>query len=48
MDKKKVLYLMGEIVKIGMDGEYSPEEFKSAIDGVSMLIENKVKENESK
>jgi len=47
MEKKKVLNLMSEIVKIGMDGDYSPEEFKSAIDGVKMLIEDKVRESEN-
>ena len=46
MNKKKVLYLMKEIVEVGKNGDYSPEEFKSAIDGVKYLIEDKIKEND--
>lgn len=48
MDSNKVINCMKEIVDVGRQGGYSPEEFKSAIDSVKLLIEDKIKENESK
>jgi len=46
MDSNKVIACMEEIVKVGKSGGYSPEEFKSAIDSLKLLIEDKMKENE--
>jgi len=46
MDSNKVVDCMKEIVEVGKNGNYSPEEFKSAIDSVKLLIEDKIKENE--
>lgn len=46
MDSNKVINCMKEIVRVGKNGDYSPEEFKSAIDSVKLLIEGKIKENE--
>lgn len=48
MDKEKVFDLMKEIVDLGREGEYTPEEFRSGVVGVLMLIDNKIKENENK
>jgi len=45
MDSNKVINCMEEIVKVGKDGHYTPEEFKSAIDSVKLLIEDKIKGN---
>lgn len=46
MDSDKVIKCMKEIVDVGRLGDYSPEEFKSAIDSVKLLIEDKIKEND--
>lgn len=48
MDSNKVINCMKEIVNVGRNGEYSPEEFKSAIDSLKLLIEDKIKENDRK
>lgn len=45
MDKERVIECMKDIVKAGKDGDYSPEEFKSAIDSVKLMIEEKVEKN---
>lgn len=44
MDSDKVIKCMKEIVEVGRNGSYTPEEFKSAIDSIKLLIEDKIKE----
>ena len=46
VNKEKVIECMLKIVEVGKSGSYSPEEFKSAVDSVKLLIEDKIKENE--
>lgn len=47
MNKNKVLECMEKLVEVGKINKYTPEEFRSGILGVLIIIDNKIKENEN-